>query len=458
MADTSSTTKINGVTTTASPVKGTTGDDTVFTTAGSIGGVPDLPKVYGLAGNDEFSGPGLLYGGPGHDLFFGYGVSDPKHASHHYGGIGNDAFIDREGSSVYHGGKGADLFQNYILTEYVNLTGPADTDEVYLGVGRDIATILNSWYSGPDGYFFAPRHLHVDGGPGIDLLNVFHYSYPLNDPLKAHLDFASIAHGNNTITMGGKWKTLTNFEQFVVEYGSPRLEHVTFGKYSDLFYWKGNTKKDQVITTHLGGGDDLLKTAGEATKNIVYGGKGSDLLISTGGNSDTRRDKLIGGADDDLLFVGTNAVQHHLVDLIGGAGADTFVLQRGYSQDIRVIDFDATQDRLVVDALHSMEWPILKGILTERQLIEDRLDIALANPLGGWKQVTEADITRRENDKRIQIVIDHDQNHANGIDFELMYKHSTQVAKVRINQDDPFEVLARFQGTPDLHADDFLFL
>lgn len=97
----------------------------------------------------------------------------------------------------------------------------------------------------------------------------------------------------------------------------------------------------QALTIRGGAGDDLL--VGTAADERIEGGAGNDTLVGGGGH-----DTLDGGAGDDHIVLTPQAVA------IGGAGADTFVVEApthgGHPDTLLgvVLDFsEAEGDRLV---------------------------------------------------------------------------------------------------------------
>jgi Ca2+-binding RTX toxin-like protein len=91
-------------------------------------------------------------------------------------------------------------------------------------------------------------------------------------------------------------------------------------------------------------GDDRI--SGSDGIDAIFGGAGRDV-IHTGDGADF--DIAAGGAGDDILNTGTGAGAH-----IGGAGRDTFridagILSNGAVDQILAVDFNAAEDRLVID-------------------------------------------------------------------------------------------------------------
>jgi Ca2+-binding RTX toxin-like protein len=286
--------------------------------------------IWGFGGNDTLTGGfnnDLLYGGAGDDLLNGGLGNDFLN-----GGDGNDSLDGGYGYDTLDGGNGTDT-ANYsfwwggikanLQTEVVsffndgnsgterlisieNLVGSGGNDEI---VGNSADNVLsgengNDFLSGEDGNDV------LLGGNGNDTLNGGNGFNQLNG-----------GDGYDIVQVVGEGDILFNFgkslnfnQEDVVEYGN----NVAV---------LSNIEQVQII----GGNNDDFVLAIDASVAIKVEGKGGNDAILGGIFNDT----LEGGAGDDLIRANdgddilqgsdiSNSVEKDT--LLGGGGADTFVL------------------------------------------------------------------------------------------------------------------------------------
>lgn len=146
-------------------------------------------------------------------------------------------------------------------------------------------------------------------------------------------------------------------------------DHLAGGADDDALL--GGPGRDRI---HGGAGDDVLR--GGAGKDSLQGADGADALMGQAG-----ADALLGGAGDDLLSGGAGADALDGGDgndrlsggagadrlrggagddlLSGGAGADAFIFAPGDGTD-RILDFDPSEDRLILRAFGLTETPTVQ--------------------------------------------------------------------------------------------------
>ena len=97
---------------------------------------------------------------------------------------------------------------------------------------------------------------------------------------------------------------------------------------------------------HGGAGDDALH--GGLDDDTLSGGEGTDTLFGGWGNDvvrghdDTTGDYLNGGGGNDMIVAGGADT------VTGGDGADAILLSPGWGVEVDILDFDATEDRLLM--------------------------------------------------------------------------------------------------------------
>ncbi len=198
-------------------ITGTSGDDELFgTTEGDvIRGDDGKDTIRGLEGNDE------IHGEDGNDRLFGDQGDDVV-----YGGLGNDTLIGDSGNDTLYGGEGNDGFfgggnddtiygedgNDHIFGDGGNdqIFGGADDDRLNGGSGHDTldgGTGVNelNGNSGNDTLIhrYQTSTTTVDGGTGIDTLEIAFEGAAVNDALRADLAALKDWFDGNLADAGG---------------------------------------------------------------------------------------------------------------------------------------------------------------------------------------------------------------------------------------------------------------
>ena len=359
----------------APPIDGTDGNDTLNGTEGSdlIRTGNGVDQVNAGAGDDSinavfssgdtwsiyrFGGAKLIDGGNGRDLIAGGDNNDTLAGGADddtidgldgddsiTGGSGSDTLVGRSGHDTLSGDDGSDLLFGDQGQDSLNggaghdtLDGGDDDDRLYGGADAD------SLIGGAG-------HDHLDGGEGDDTL--------------AGMDGDDSGHGGegaDTLIGGSGRDSLTGDDGndlLLGDQGQDSLDggaghdKLDGGDDGDRLY--GGADADSLIGNagddYLdgGSGDDTL-IAGTGRDTLI-GGEGNDGLFSRsendpandggnlldGGQGD---DTLYGGGDDDTLDGGAG---RNL--LIGGAGNDHYLIG---SAETRVVEQDGAQDSALV--------------------------------------------------------------------------------------------------------------
>lgn len=126
---------------------------------------------------------------------------------------------------------------------------------------------------------------------------------------------------------------------------------------NNYFDYRGNRN---LVARGYGGKDTLL---GDAYGDSLNGGSGNDKLLGYGGNDlligDLGSDTLNGGAGNDILRGFSWGYNREIDTLIGGQGADTFMLgdatgtfylggRTGAASYARIADWNPGEDRIQV--------------------------------------------------------------------------------------------------------------
>lgn len=270
--------------------------------------------LYGQSGDDSvsgFDGNDILYGGLGIDTLNG--------GAHH------DSLYGDEQGDILSGGSGDDL-----------LYGGSGGDQLTGGSGND----LLDGGSGAD---------HMAGGSGNDIYVVSSSGDVITegtdngiDEVQSSINYTLGANLENLILRDNAVIGTGNALNNVIRGNTTLNDTLNGGDGNDTLYGSGGDDK-----LSGGGGDDLLY--GGAGADTIAGGAGTDVIESGSGN-----DKIEGGSGDDRINTGSgddiiNAGSgldtldggSGLDQMNGGTGNDTYLLKRGYGQDV-IVDFDKT--------------------------------------------------------------------------------------------------------------------
>lgn len=281
---------------------GGTGNDVISTLKGD-------DYAFGDEGND------ILYGGTGRNQLFGGTGNDTI-----YGGDGDDFLLDGLGRDTLYGGAGNDTI----------IAGEGDFNQkVYGGAGQDVFAFDKGHYSRVMDFSLTDDRIDISkwgAGSFSDLVIVDRFEgngaatsevyVRYNDGTKTH----EIRVNLGLVALGASDMTAAHF--FFIP---PR----------NLV---GDTDPDDLDDV-LSGGNASDTLSGLTGNDILSGGIGNDILY--GGTGD---DDLNGGQGNDTLVGGAGSL--HKQALLGGAGADIFVLNAGDSG--RILDFSMTEDRIDV--------------------------------------------------------------------------------------------------------------
>lgn len=406
-------------------VYGGYGGDTIYGLAGddfivsgqhpNFGPIHELTgvaaKLYGGEGNDtiwasEHSPGDHLFGGAGDDHLYGGGLArgggghDFIYAgsgnNQVFGGAGNDTIVATYGDHTVNAGYGNDL----VLTEGLH----GGHQIIALGGGNDIAHV--SWYEKE-----SPKTL--DGGGGIDLLTL-----DFSDGLSARAVLDLSLQGTGEYQKFGAI-SFRNFEVFEFYLHTYNYD-LKLGSGSDTV--ASGTGQDRLRGA---AGNDLLD--GGPGADTLIGGRGDDILIP-GGSSTSGRDRLFGGAGDDVVFGSykyADYASHAL--LVGGTGADVFAFSGipalGDPYD-RIRDFDPTEDHI---ALHfGPYWEIDPLARAFSQIDYDNL---------------------KDTEQRLEFDL---------IDVGITVRYQKLSGKLSWHGSDDSEVIAIFDGAPDIDMSHFL--
>jgi Ca2+-binding RTX toxin-like protein len=322
---------INGTLGIDNPLRGTSGNDSIYGLAGDdliitedgddyveagdgddqVNGYPRLNGAY-----TYYSANGNLniYGGNGNDFLVGGGDNDKI-----FGENGNDIIYGRAGNDTLEGGEGDDTLN----------AQDAGNDFLYGGNGNDL---LNATSGTGDKL--------LDGGSGNDLLK----GGDGNDTLKGGDgdDRILTGEGNDSVFGGNGDDEINGFLTSPISHG------YTFWNASGKLKLYGDAGNDVVIGGSAGdlisggdGNDELYGRSGDDNisgddgndyvsaddgDDLIYGGSGNDQLFGGNGNDqllgNSGNDKLYGNEGDDTLDGGDG-----LNSLLGGYGNDTYYIR-----------------------------------------------------------------------------------------------------------------------------------
>ncbi|MBD3884738.1 hypothetical protein IFO70_23660 [Phormidium tenue FACHB-886] len=297
-------------------IRGGAGDDTILGQAGDdqLKGEDGNDLLLGEAGNDILwggnstntisnpespSGPeqligyDYLIGGSGNDTLYGEGGVDIL-----LGGLGNDALDGGDGLDLLLGGAGNDILRggansNTQILQYLN--GEEGNDEVYGGTGSDL--LLGG--AGDDKLFGDAGNDSLSGGDGDDRLD----GGTGNDNLFGDT-------GNDIYIVDSSDDSVNDSPMTGIE---TVLASVSwdFRKRSPNDSFETATGLDNLTLTGNaainGTGNDLNNTLiGNRANNILNGDAGNDILNGYGTTvtNDSQFDTLIGGAGADQFVLG----------------------------------------------------------------------------------------------------------------------------------------------------------
>jgi|GEM_PF-884799 len=308
--------------------------------------------IYGGEGNDtvqtSYNANSTLDGGEGDDylLIHRTGGNSLTHNTL-IGGLGNDQLFGSASADtfVYNRGDGSDTINDY---DY-DVQGAIDT----LSFGEGIAPVdLDIWRSvnhlvvtvrNPDGTSEQITVQHWFADPDHHRLERFHFADGSEWDL-AEIERRAVrvegtegwdtllSGGNDNLIFGhGSDDVITDLGgSNTIDGGSGNDTIRTSGSGNNTIH--GNTGNDWVWVegngiNHIHGdeGNDTVQASFDAD-NVLDGGAGSDyLLVHRTGGTTSHANTFIGGLGNDQLF--------------GGAGADTFVYNRGDGSDT-INDYD----------------------------------------------------------------------------------------------------------------------
>lgn len=280
-------------------------------------------ELYGGLGNDRIEGQGggdRLNGDDGDDQIFGGDGDDNI-----IGGVGADAIDGGDGN-----GDAVFFFDGLIGGVVVNLTtgtgsrGEAEGDtyvrvERVKGTSSDDVLIGNEIDNWLDGTYGDDR---LEGRGGDDLLAG-----------GTGADVLDGGDGVDTADYGFFWNY---FGTFISDFGAVRVDLRT-GE------GRGSTAEGDRLSNieNLNGSDEADILIGNAAANVLDGRDGNDILAGAGGT-----DRLVGAGGDDLLLLTRGTAEGNSgadvlvalegasgLQLLGGAGADTFVIEGSRDRD-----------------------------------------------------------------------------------------------------------------------------
>ncbi|UVO54156.1 tail fiber protein [Sphingomonas sp. SUN039] len=361
-------------------------DETATSPVGTVSGsattvltMADIPalNLVGTAGDDTYYGGNLadtISGGLGADHLFGNGGVDTID-----GGGGDDVIDGGTGADMLTGGKGDDVyFIDNVGDTVTELTGegtdelrttlastvlPANFEKlVYVGSGSgtlDTGTgatgaIALTGGSGDDRFIVRPgaSTATVAGGAGADTLDLSAFATTLT------LDTDTV-----TVQTIGSVLPFTGIEAFVLGSGNDvaRLGGGNFtvagGLGDDIYYDRDG---NDAIVEQSGEGNDTIYAGTDYllpanVENLIYTGTGSAVLTGNAVNNTldtgtlaTAPVTLSGGDGDDMLVVRAGSFG---VNIIGGAGVDTLMIERALAiipDDIENITYIGTSNATLV--------------------------------------------------------------------------------------------------------------
>lgn len=313
--------------------------------------------VYGGDGNDTIVGGeswDLLYGEAGNDWLEGRG--DGNYHNELDGGSGDDTMLGGRGDDymfvdsdrdvvIEHSGGGTDSIyshaSSYTLPNHVeNLylrTGTSrggSSGNGYNGYGNRLSNRIGGnirnnalyGYQGNDRIDGKEGNDRIDGGRGTDTMigGVGDDTYYVDQLSDVIIEKPGEGYDRVFANVSG-YRLANNVEELTLQragfgYGNSGNNTLTGSSAGDRLY--GSTGHD--LLKGLNGSDELY---GESGTDTLYGGAYDDHL-----DGGTGSDQLYGEAGSDYLKgfgAGSSSAQYD--NLIGGRGADTFVLGESFS-------------------------------------------------------------------------------------------------------------------------------
>lgn len=280
-------------------------DDVLYLTGtGNINGTGNYNAniVYGNAGNNIITGlqgADTLYGGAGNDTIYANMVSSLSTTWQDvlYGGTGDDALY-ADGFDHLYGEDGNDTLSD----------GNTTSNQLYGGLGND------AYYLGN-----VSSTVVEQAGQGVDTV----YS-AVSVALDNSLAGAPLISGeveNLTLTNG----------PVNLQAGGNTLNNLIIGNISANTLW-GSIGSD---TLQGGGGDDVLygnaaNVLADATQDWLYGGDGNDTLYADG------NDKLLGGAGADTYIIRAGLANSIIEDAAPSTAPDTVKSEISFSLGLSV--------------------------------------------------------------------------------------------------------------------------
>ena len=345
----------------ADRIKGGLNTDTITGNDGGdfLWGRGGADSISGGNGDDIIdggTGGDMMWGGAGDDVLLDRGNSDATQQNYVYGGDGNDTInlrLSEANNTVYgdHANDGQTLTDGSADGNDVIQTGSgADTinggggnDHIRAGEGND--TITGG--TGNDKIWAGDGQNEVYGNEGFDYIRAGNDGGTYDAGMQSDFSDGGLiwgGNGNDTIAnankgIGGNGNDLFN-----------NVREVHGGEGNDTVNFNG-IDGSQSVVAHLGGGDDMFNGA-ELTQNAyVKAGSGENFIETGSGNdkiwggSDASDDTIFGGAGNDILFSGTGGSSADGADvMVGGEGADTFVLQSFNQEGATLIDYKQGED------------------------------------------------------------------------------------------------------------------
>lgn len=277
--------------------------------------------LLGNGGNDRISGLGgndTLDGGAGFDGLSG-GLGDDSLS----GGADNDALNGNEGNDTLRGGDSNDVLDGGDGSDF--LAGDKGSDTMIGGAGNDSF----QWVDG-DGSDA------IKGDAGTD--NVL-----VNGSVNQGDQFTLRQSGTGVVFERNNLVPITLATQGVETFNA-----INGLGGDDLLIVRNLAAASGITFIQFTGGDgnDRMSIASNTSATIdASGGNGNDVVMG-GAAADTLsggtgNDTLIGGGGNDVLTGASNSGRGEIDFLIGGAGADRFVVDTLYNDGNNITDGDA---------------------------------------------------------------------------------------------------------------------